>query len=129
MGISSCPCTFSCRSNLPLYLVLLLITWLYCSYTLFALPRLLFLHGFLPIIPFQTSFLLLVLSLFRCLHDVRSKVHVNMEIKDMSFLEKKGNGEKRKCMKCHVLKPDRTHHCKSCGCILKMDHHCVFLNK
>lgn len=29
------------------------------------------------------------------------------------------------CPKCTADKPERTHHCKTCGrCILKMDHHC-----
>ena len=29
------------------------------------------------------------------------------------------------CPKCRADKPERTHHCKTCGrCILKMDHHC-----
>lgn len=29
------------------------------------------------------------------------------------------------CLKCKADKPERAHHCKSCGrCILKMDHHC-----
>ncbi|KAL6951055.1 hypothetical protein ACO0QE_000348 [Hanseniaspora vineae] len=29
------------------------------------------------------------------------------------------------CSKCQLWKPDRCHHCSSCGeCVLKMDHHC-----
>ncbi|XP_033757331.1 palmitoyltransferase ZDHHC16B-like [Pecten maximus] len=33
------------------------------------------------------------------------------------------------CHKCFSKKPARTHHCKKCGkCILKMDHHCPWLN-
>ncbi|BES99368.1 DHHC palmitoyltransferase [Nesidiocoris tenuis] len=33
------------------------------------------------------------------------------------------------CRKCIVPKPPRTHHCSVCGtCILKMDHHCPWLN-
>ncbi|AOA60819.1 Palmitoyltransferase [Komagataella phaffii CBS 7435] len=36
-----------------------------------------------------------------------------------------GSGNFRICNKCEVFKPDRSHHCSSCGiCILKMDHHC-----
>lgn len=32
------------------------------------------------------------------------------------------------CKKCEFFKPPRTHHCSSCDkCILKMDHHCVWL--
>ncbi|KAG9307328.1 hypothetical protein G9A89_017156 [Geosiphon pyriformis] len=41
----------------------------------------------------------------------------------------KQNGEKRFCKKCQNFKPDRTHHCRICKrCILKMDHHCPWLN-
>ncbi|XP_053548549.1 palmitoyltransferase ZDHHC16 isoform X1 [Bombina bombina] len=33
------------------------------------------------------------------------------------------------CRKCIAPKPARTHHCSICGrCILKMDHHCPWLN-
>ncbi|OWF42903.1 probable palmitoyltransferase ZDHHC16 [Mizuhopecten yessoensis] len=33
------------------------------------------------------------------------------------------------CRKCFSKKPARTHHCKTCGkCVLKMDHHCPWLN-
>lgn len=35
----------------------------------------------------------------------------------------------RFCSLCQLPKPPRTHHCSACGrCVLKMDHHCVWLN-
>lgn len=35
----------------------------------------------------------------------------------------------RYCEKCHCIKPDRAHHCSTCGmCVLKMDHHCPWIN-
>lgn len=37
-------------------------------------------------------------------------------------------GKSRWCSKCSGWKPDRTHHCRYCArCVLKMDHHCVWL--
>ncbi|KAF2078149.1 hypothetical protein CYY_000533 [Polysphondylium violaceum] len=48
---------------------------------------------------------------------------------DISFYESNSLGEKRKCSKCTLYKPDRSHHCSKCKrCILKMDHHCPFVN-
>lgn len=41
----------------------------------------------------------------------------------------KRNGQPRYCQKCQCQKPDRTHHCSACGqCVLKMDHHCPWIN-
>ncbi|KAK5167428.1 palmitoyltransferase for Vac8p [Saxophila tyrrhenica] len=41
---------------------------------------------------------------------------------------KSSTGKPRYCKKCHVTKPDRAHHCSTCGqCVLKMDHHCPWL--
>ncbi|XP_030756575.1 palmitoyltransferase ZDHHC15B isoform X1 [Sitophilus oryzae] len=38
-------------------------------------------------------------------------------------------GSVRFCDKCKTVKPDRTHHCSVCGeCVLKMDHHCPWIN-
>ncbi len=40
----------------------------------------------------------------------------------------KSTGESRFCKKCKARKPDRAHHCSTCGrCVLKMDHHCPWL--
>ncbi|XP_076642985.1 palmitoyltransferase ZDHHC15B isoform X4 [Halictus rubicundus] len=35
----------------------------------------------------------------------------------------------RFCEKCQLIKPDRAHHCNVCRtCVLKMDHHCPWVN-
>ncbi|CDR97055.1 DHHC zinc finger domain containing protein, putative [Babesia bigemina] len=39
------------------------------------------------------------------------------------------SGDRRSCKWCSVYKPDRAHHCSTCGrCVLKMDHHCLWVN-
>lgn len=39
------------------------------------------------------------------------------------------SGGIRFCEKCNLIKPDRCHHCSICGvCVLKMDHHCPWIN-
>ncbi|BAM40170.1 uncharacterized protein TOT_020000432 [Theileria orientalis strain Shintoku] len=43
--------------------------------------------------------------------------------------ETKKSGARRVCKWCSMFKPDRTHHCRTCGrCVLKMDHHCPWAN-
>uniref|UniRef100_A0A667Y9D8 Palmitoyltransferase n=1 Tax=Myripristis murdjan TaxID=586833 RepID=A0A667Y9D8_9TELE len=38
-------------------------------------------------------------------------------------------GAIRYCDHCQVVKPDRCHHCSTCErCVLKMDHHCPWVN-
>ncbi|GLB44476.1 putative DHHC palmitoyltransferase family protein [Lyophyllum shimeji] len=38
--------------------------------------------------------------------------------------------ENRYCPKDQIVKPHRTHHCRSCGtCILKYDHHCPWIGQ
>ncbi|OVA07666.1 zinc finger protein [Macleaya cordata] len=45
-----------------------------------------------------------------------------------SGLDDSGNSRVRYCRKCNQLKPPRCHHCSVCGrCVLKMDHHCVWV--
>ncbi|GFP95009.1 probable protein s-acyltransferase 14 [Phtheirospermum japonicum] len=44
------------------------------------------------------------------------------------FSSESDNSRVRFCRKCNQLKPPRCHHCSVCGrCILKMDHHCVWV--
>ncbi|KAL2095176.1 hypothetical protein ACEWY4_009895 [Coilia grayii] len=39
------------------------------------------------------------------------------------------SGAIRFCRHCQLIKPDRCHHCSACQtCVLRMDHHCPWLN-
>ncbi|KAL9916029.1 palmitoyltransferase ZDHHC15B isoform 1-T1 [Glossina fuscipes fuscipes] len=49
--------------------------------------------------------------------------------KDYPVSNRTLSGSIRFCDKCKIIKPDRSHHCSVCGtCILKMDHHCPWVN-
>ncbi|CAM6101733.1 unnamed protein product [Calypogeia fissa] len=42
---------------------------------------------------------------------------------------KRKGGDLRYCQKCGHYKPPRAHHCRVCKrCVLRMDHHCVWIN-
>ncbi|KAG2627051.1 hypothetical protein PVAP13_3KG486749 [Panicum virgatum] len=42
---------------------------------------------------------------------------------------KRKSGDLRYCQKCCHYKPPRAHHCRVCKrCVLKMDHHCIWIN-
>jgi len=50
------------------------------------------------------------------------------DLNDIQTITVSSTGAPRYCKKCHVSKPDRTHHCSTCKrCVLKMDHHCPWL--
>ncbi|KAH7514471.1 hypothetical protein FEM48_Zijuj11G0093100 [Ziziphus jujuba var. spinosa] len=42
---------------------------------------------------------------------------------------KRKGGDLRYCQKCAHYKPPRAHHCRVCKrCVLRMDHHCIWIN-
>ncbi|KAG8659380.1 probable protein S-acyltransferase 14 isoform X1 [Manihot esculenta] len=52
----------------------------------------------------------------------------NVRLNQPSVLSDPANEGMRFCRKCNQFKPPRCHHCSVCGrCILKMDHHCVWV--
>jgi palmitoyltransferase ZDHHC2/15/20 len=47
----------------------------------------------------------------------------------LPIVTRDGNGCYRVCSICNIIKPDRAHHCSTCKqCILKMDHHCPWVD-
>eukprot|EP00923_Selenidium_pygospionis_P054720 GHVN01095339.1.p1 GENE.GHVN01095339.1~~GHVN01095339.1.p1 ORF type:complete len:526 (-),score=112.11 GHVN01095339.1:346-1923(-) len=66
---------------------------------------------------FNVSFVLMITAFWQC---------ATMDPGEVPQQSHKGQG--KFCMKCHNSKPDRTHHCSTCGkCVLNMDHHCPWL--
>jgi len=54
---------------------------------------------------------------------------VNDIAKDLPIVTFAVNKSTRFCEPCHMIKPDRSHHCSMCQrCVLKMDHHCPWVN-
>ncbi|KAI9174053.1 hypothetical protein LWI28_011203 [Acer negundo] len=53
---------------------------------------------------------------------------INLISNQSAMQSKRTNHGIRFCQKCNRFKPPRCHHCSVCGrCILKMDHHCVWV--
>lgn len=49
--------------------------------------------------------------------------------KDLPIYTRTMSGAIRFCDRCQLVKPDRCHHCSVCDkCVLKMDHHCPWVN-
>ncbi|NP_001084983.1 uncharacterized protein LOC432043 isoform X2 [Xenopus laevis] len=49
--------------------------------------------------------------------------------KDLPIYTTTGTRAIRYCDRCQLIKPDRCHHCSTCDvCVLKMDHHCPWVN-
>ncbi|CAO2827051.1 unnamed protein product [Amaranthus hypochondriacus] len=71
-----------------------------------------------------------VLAVFRDPGRVPSSFMVDIEDSDNTVQEvKRKSGDLRYCQKCSHYKPPRAHHCRVCKrCILRMDHHCIWIN-
>ncbi|CAI5783915.1 palmitoyltransferase ZDHHC2 isoform X1 [Podarcis lilfordi] len=64
--------------------------------------------------------------------ETRSEIHqevLRRAAKDLPVYTRTMSGAIRYCDRCQLVKPDRCHHCSVCDkCILKMDHHCPWVN-
>ncbi|KAJ1389983.1 Palmitoyltransferase, DHHC domain [Sesbania bispinosa] len=69
------------------------------------------------------SFCLIINALMNCMEFVDS-----LELGSLGLLGEYG-GDLRYCQKCSHYKPPRAHHCRVCKrCVLRMDHHCIWIN-
>lgn len=67
------------------------------------------------------------------LEDDQQENNYALDLAEMSNLPNNSGGPdqryKKFCKKCKAFKPLRAHHCSICGrCIIKMDHHCPWVN-
>lgn len=70
-----------------------------------------------------------VSRLFRADSPDTQKRILNNFARDLPVTNRTMNGSVRFCEKCKIIKPDRAHHCSVCSCcVLKMDHHCPWVN-
>ncbi|KQS70318.1 palmitoyltransferase ZDHHC15B isoform X2 [Drosophila erecta] len=70
-----------------------------------------------------------VSRLFRADSPETQKRILNNFARDLPVTNRTMNGSVRFCEKCKIIKPDRAHHCSVCSCcVLKMDHHCPWVN-
>ncbi|KAF9313697.1 hypothetical protein BG003_004912 [Podila horticola] len=59
--------------------------------------------------------------------NIGSRSHEEAPIATLSI--SKRDGRPRWCDICKIVKPDRCHHCSECDqCVLRMDHHCPWVN-
>ncbi|KAM0671884.1 hypothetical protein CWI42_040210 [Ordospora colligata] len=76
------------------------------------------------------TYSMLVLSMLSVLYLILSiayRGHVIYDTQTIKLIEECQN--KKFCKKCINYRPERAHHCSSCGhCIKKMDHHCFWIN-
>lgn len=62
-------------------------------------------------------------------YSVLPTTELHEDFRNVQTITVNSTGGSRYCKKCHVPKPDRTHHCSTCKrCVLKMDHHCPWLS-
>ncbi|KAI8973479.1 zf-DHHC-domain-containing protein, partial [Mycotypha africana] len=77
------------------------------------------------------SFLLMiVINYFLTCTTDPGRVPNNWMPRQQAYIEvKKSTHTPRFCRTCKNFKPPRSHHCSRCGrCVLKMDHHCPWVN-
>ncbi|CAO3634918.1 unnamed protein product [Cunninghamella blakesleeana] len=82
------------------------------------------------LIPFNVFVIMIYINYaLTCLTDPGS-VPPNYIPSQQHHLEvKRSNHAPRFCKTCQNYKPPRAHHCRQCGkCVLKMDHHCPWIN-
>jgi len=118
--------------------VLLVFAWAYYVFVFRFIPPLLRSHlasGIVVLVVFHVLLAVNQTCFFRTMLIDPGGIPPSFSGQDTSvvdsgmFCELSSSGNRRICKKCKYFKPDRAHHCSRCmRCILKMDHHCPFVN-
>ena len=83
------------------------------------------------LLPYQlfTYPILLTLILFLIAHWILVNTLYNYILAILIHPGKSKGSGPSKCRQCRTNRPERSHHCKTCGyCVLLMDHHCLWIN-
>jgi len=118
----------------PVLIVFALVFWTYYVYVFLLCLQVLNHHlviGSVYLAGYHIVLLLFLISYLVCIFTDPGSIPVWYTYQaGEETMERKGkNGGRRYCAKCQKPKPDRCHHCRICErCILKMDHHCPWVN-
>uniref|UniRef100_A0A7N0RI42 S-acyltransferase n=1 Tax=Kalanchoe fedtschenkoi TaxID=63787 RepID=A0A7N0RI42_KALFE len=127
----------TCSFSLPVAVVVSVICYIYTTTILVFLDRWLGLvtsPGIINAFLFTSLAMLCVytyaIAIFTDPGTVPATFTPDVEDKDNLVQEiKRKGGDLRYCQKCLQYKPPRAHHCRVCKrCVLRMDHHCIWIN-
>ncbi|EFJ11742.1 hypothetical protein SELMODRAFT_125682 [Selaginella moellendorffii] len=131
MGYRSC-------LSLPVAVVLMLVGFVYYTVVFLVLDPWLDLataNGLANALAFTATTLMALVSyalaILRDPGEIPSSYLPDVEDSQQAPLQevKRKGGDLRYCQKCRVYKPPRAHHCRVCKrCVLRMDHHCLWIN-
>ncbi|EEC18253.1 zinc finger protein, putative [Ixodes scapularis] len=121
---------FNVLRRAPIIFEFVILAWAYYAYVVLLCNGLLFERGllawFFRLLGFHLTLLGSLWPFERMLSTPLKPVPVCFYV--MQRLDS-DDRKRRYCYKCHVIKPDRCHHCSLCDtCVLKMDHHCPWFN-
>ncbi|PON90844.1 Zinc finger, DHHC-type, palmitoyltransferase [Trema orientale] len=125
------------RFSLPVSVVVLVIAYIYFSTVFVFIERwfgLMTSPGIMNAVVFTSIALMCAfsysISLFTDPGRVPPTYAPDIEDSENPIHEiKRKGGDLRYCQKCSHYKPPRAHHCRVCQrCVLRMDHHCIWIN-
>lgn len=119
----------------PIFFVFVLLAWTYASYILWSFQLL---HTNLYptiscLVIYHFFLVMMITSYVKCIITDPGTVP-SVYLEKFSHIVRENQKDSLQfdadmCRKCGAKKPERSHHCSTCKkCILKMDHHCPWIN-